>query len=378
MANQEEQRDSSTKPQADVGRLRVPLETWLSQQWPGAQRVQVDDLRAPSASGYSGETVFFRARWNEGSTPRQRRLVLRSDPQESPVYPQQTETPWPSVEVQYRAMEAVRRAGGGPIAALVGFEPSKELLGGPFFVMEFVEGEVPGDTPLYTQQGFFVDAAPHQRRRLVESGLSVLAGLHTIDWRAAGLDWLAPSGSQPGLGRQFEVYRRHAEQELRGREHTLLQEAFRWLERGFPGEGGAGLSWGDSRPGNMIFASFECAAVTDWEAVALGPPELDLGWWLMFDRFAHEGAGTGRLEGDPTREEQRAFYAQQAGRDVSDTHYYEVFAAMRLAVAMIHTGDRLTAAGTVPVSMNLGIHNPGTQVLADLLGIKYAWLSPGS
>ena len=71
-------------------------------------------------------------------------------------------------------------------------------------------------------------------------------------------------------------------------------------------------------------------------------------------------------------------HARQAGRDVGDTHYYEVFAAMRLAVAMIHTGDRLTAAGTVPASMNLAIHNPGTQVLADLLGIKYAWLSPGS
>jgi aminoglycoside phosphotransferase (APT) family kinase protein len=378
MANQEEQRDNSVKPEADVARLRVPLETWLSQQWPGAQHVQVDELCAPRGSGYSSETVIFQVRWNEGTTPRQRRLVLRIDPQLSPVYPQQTESPWPSVEVQYRAMEAVRRAGGGPIAPLVGFEQSTELLGGPFFVMEFVQGEVPADTPLYSQKGFFVDAAPHERRRLVESGLSVLAGLHTINWRVAGLGWLAPSGSRPGLGRQLEVYRRHAEQELRGRAHPLLQEAFRWLDRGFPGEGDVGLSWGDARLGNMIFADFECAAVTDWEAVALGPPELDLGWWLMFDRFAHEGAGADRLEGDPTREEQRAFYARQAGRNVGDTHYYEVFAATRLAVAMIHTGDRLTAAGTVPASMNLAIHNPGTQVLADLLGMKYAWLNPGS
>jgi len=217
---------------------------------------------------------------------------------------------------------------------------------------------------------------PSSAANCLESGLAVLAGLHKIDWRVAGLDWLAPPGTRPGLGRQFEVYRRHAEQELRGREHRLLQEAYCWLEREFPGERDVGLSWGDARPGNMIFADFKCAAVTDWEAVALGPPELDLGWWLMFDRFAHEGAGAARLEGDPTREEQRAIYARQTGREVGDTHYFEVFAAMRLAVAMIHTGDRLTAAGTVPASMNLGIHNPGTQVLADLLGIKYAWLSP--
>jgi aminoglycoside phosphotransferase (APT) family kinase protein len=277
-------------------------------------------------------------------------------------------------------MKAVTRAGGGPLAPLVGFESSTELLGGPFFVMGFVEGEVPADTPLYSQQGFFVDASPGDRRRLVESGLSVLAGLHKINWRTAGFGWLSPVGSRPGLGRQLEVYRRHAEREVRGRTHALLQEGFGWLEREFPGEdeNKVGLSWGDARIGNMIFADFECVAVTDWEAVALGPPELDLGWWLMFDHFAHEGAGTDRLEGEPTREQQRAFYAKQAGRDVGDTHYYEVFAAMRFAVAMIRTGDRLTKAGTVPPSMNLPIHNPGTQVLADLLGINYTWLSPDS
>jgi len=378
MSRQQEQGEASVKPEADVARLRGPLEKWLAMRWAGAEGIRVDDLRAPSGSGYSSETVFFRVRWTAEGTPRERRLVLRIDPQVSPVYPQQTVAPWPSVRVQYRAMEAVTRAGGGPIAPLVGFEEGTELLGGPFFVMEFVRGNVPADTPLYSQQGFFVEAAPHQRRRLVESGLSALASLHEIDWRAAGLDWLAPPGTRPGLGRQLEVYRHHADKELRGRTHALLEKAFDWLEREFPGDGDVGLSWGDARPGNMIFDDFNCVAVTDWEAVALGPPELDLGWWLMFDRFAHEGAATERLGGEPSREEQRAFYARQAGRDVGETHYYEVFAAMRFAVAMIRTGDRLTEAGTVPVSMKLPIHNPGAQVLADLLGIKYMWLSPGS
>jgi len=342
----------------------------------GATAFQVDDLGTPRASGYSNETVFFRARWREAGAPHEGRYVLRAEPKRPPVYPYQTKSRRPSVEVQYAAMEGVARAGGGPIAPLVGYEPGPELLGVPFFVMGFVEGEVPGDTPLYTKEGFFAEARPAQRRILVENGLDALARIHTLDWRKTGLEWLASDGEtdESPLARQLAIYRRYADAELGDRQHAVLREAFAWSERELPVSPPTGIAWGDARPGNMIFQDFRCASITDWEAVALGPAELDLGWWLMFDRFAHESSGGERLDGEPTRAEQRAFYARRVGRKVTHTHWYEVFAALRFTTVMIRNGDRMTADGLIPESMNMAIHNPASQVLADLLGISYSWL----
>jgi len=323
----------SAKPETDLSLLRAPLEQWLKGQWAGAAELQVDALGTPRASGYSNETVFFRARWREEGATREGRYVLRAEPGRPPVYPYQTRPPRPSVEVQYAAMQGVARAGGGPIAPLIGFESDPGLFGVPFFVMGFVEGEVPGDTPLYTKEGFFAEAEPRQRRRVVESGLEALACIHTLDWHATGLDWLAGESQtdECPLARQLAIYRRYAEAELRD-------------------------------------------SITDWEAVALGPAELDLGWWLMFDRFAHESSGVERLEGEPTRAEQRSFYAERVEREVANTHWYEVFAALRFTAVMIRNGDRMTADGLIPASMNMAIHNPASQVLADLLGIPYSWL----
>ncbi len=359
----------------DVSHCQAPLEAWLSQRWPSCKDVVVDNLSSPKASGYSNETVFFRAHWREGGERHERRYVARIEPAQEPIFPDQTAVSMPSVEVQFRTMEAVAAASTVPLAGRVGFESDRRFLGRPFFVMDFVEGDVLTDNPLYTiQPGFFMEAAPAQRRRLVENGLSVLVDLHHIDWTHAGLDWLVPAAASPGLGRQLEIYHRYAHHALKGRTHAILSAGLEWLARELPAEGEVRLSWGDARPGNMIFANFECAAVTDWEGVAIAPADLDLGWWLMFDRFAHECAGVERLEGEPTREEQRAMYAAKAGRACGDTHYFEVFAALRFAAVMIVNCDRMTAAGQLAASIPMAVHNPASQILAGLLDLPYSWM----
>ena len=72
-----------------------------------------------------------------------------------------------------------------------------------------------------------------------------------------------------------------------------------------------GLCWGDPRPGNIIWRDVQPVCATDFEAASIAPPELDVGWWLMFDRTMHEGAGGERLGGDPSREDR----ADQARED---------------------------------------------------------------
>src|SRR6202022_2277679 len=96
------------------------------------------------------------------------------------------------------------------MAPLVGYEPDAAVLGAEFFVMGFVEGQVPIENPLYTRSGFFVDAAPADRGRMISHGLGVLARIHAIDWQQAELDWLYTPGACPGAAYQLEVWERYA------------------------------------------------------------------------------------------------------------------------------------------------------------------------
>ena len=85
------------------------------------------------------------------------------------------------------------------------------------------------------------------------------------------------------------------------------------------------------------------------------------------DRTCHEGAGVARLEGEPTREEQRHLYAAAAGRDVPDTRLVEVFAATRYAAIVVRVMNRAVARGHMPADHAVWLDNPATVALGQLL-----------
>ena len=281
------------------------------------------------------------------------------------MYPRQAPGLDVEIDIQYKAMMAIRDHSRVPIAPLVGYEADPDLFGAPFYVMGFIDGAVPIEHPIYTSEGFFADAQPEQRRHMLEHGLSILAEIHAIDWQAAKLTWLVYD--TPGMARQLDLWLGFIEEELDGRRHPVLEQALAWLQTDMPKDPSIGLCWGDSRPGNMIWRDFNCVCVCDFENVYIGPPELDLAWWLMFDRYAHEAQGIERLPGEPSREQQHDFYAQCAGREIGDTYYYEMFAAVRYAAIVVRVMNRLVARGELPKDQTLWIDNPVADMLADMM-----------
>jgi len=195
----------------------------------------------------------------------------------------------------------------------------------------------------------------------------VLARVHAFDWRAAGLDWLIAPGAEPSTARQLAIWEQYGIQELAGREHPLLDRAYEYLHAEPPAEEAPVLNWGDPRPGNVIWDDFAPACVTDFEAASIAPPLVDLGWWLMFDRWSHETMGAERLAGEPTRAEQTELYAGFVGRDVPDTRYFEVLAAARYAVIVVRVMNRLVARGDMPTDQTIWLDNPASTCLAQLL-----------
>ncbi|MFO0689925.1 MAG: phosphotransferase family protein [Myxococcota bacterium] len=358
-----------SKAVADPESYREALDRWMRARLPQAKDLRVHDVDMPRATGFSNETVFFRASWSESGQARTQRFVARIEPPDGGLFPEQSAACRVSVEVQYRIMKAVAEAGIVPMPKLVAYEGDRGVLGRPFFVMEFVEGVIPADVPRYSQAGFLVDqATPAERERMVREGVLVMAKLARVDWRTLGLGWLDGKGrGEPTLADQLELYRRYVERELAGRDHPVLMRSLEWLARNAPAAP-TGISWGDSRLGNVIWQDYRAAAVCDWEAVALCPPEADIGWWVMFDRQSFDDFGAPRMAGFPTREEMVAIWEQASGRRVRDTiDYWEIFGCMRFDAIMIKLGDRLVRAGIVPAAVEMWRENGTTQSLDRLL-----------
>jgi aminoglycoside phosphotransferase (APT) family kinase protein len=345
---------------------RAALEAWLRGRT-GDDDVTVGEFGKPK-SGFSAETLIFDV---HGARDGSERLVLRKEVPDPAVYPQQVPGLDVEIDIQYRVMRALDRAASGspgvvaPVAPLVGYEPDATVLGSPFFVMRYVAGDVPTESPPYTETGFFVDASPADRRRMIDNGLRALAAVHRIDWRNAGLEWLVAPGSTPGTRYQLALWEDYARRELGDRTHPLLDTALTWLHEHLPAGETAGFSWGDPRPGNIIWQDFEVACLTDFEAASITVPEHDLGWWLMFDRTMHPDGS--RLPGDPSRDEQRAMYEEHAGRTVGDTTFHEIFAATRYTAIVVRVMNRLEGRGQLPSDHTIWRDNPASTCLAEML-----------
>jgi aminoglycoside phosphotransferase (APT) family kinase protein len=342
------------------------LEAWLQPRLPDASYLKVTHGGKPG-SGFSAETTIIDASWVSGGEAQNRKFVLRKETPDPPVYPTQVPGVTIEVDIQYRIMEAVADHSDVPIAPLVGYEGDPSVLGAEFFVMGFVEGVVPIESPPYPEAGFFTELSPESRRTMLDHGLRTLAAVHAIDWKAAGLDWLT-AGEAPTTERQLDLWTAYAHRELAGRDHPLLARALEWLHANLPPEGEPSLCWGDPRPGNVIWCDDAPAVVTDFEAASIAPPLVDLGWWLMFDRTMHESVGiTERAPGDLSRDEQRARYEHHVGHPIGDTTWYEVFAAARYCAIVVRVMNRLVERGQMPADHRVWIENPVVPCLAALM-----------
>jgi aminoglycoside phosphotransferase (APT) family kinase protein len=178
----------------DDGGGLAALEMWLTTRLPDASYLKLTREGKPG-SGFSAETTILSGSWLEGGDVRSQKFVLRKETPDPPVYPTQVPGLTTEVDIQHRIMAAVASSSDVPIAPLLGYEPDPSVLGAPFFVMGFVDGVVPIESPMYTVAGFFTELTPEQRRTMVDHGVRTLAALHAIDWKAAGLEWLAASST---------------------------------------------------------------------------------------------------------------------------------------------------------------------------------------
>src|SRR6266536_1325829 len=236
---------------------------------------------------------------------------------------------------EYRVLTALHGT-AIPVPAPVAFCPDPEVIGAPFYLMEYVDGLV-----LRTREDGD-QVTEDQARQLSERLAGMLAAIHGVDIAAVGLtDFGRPAGY---LARQLARWQRQwelsATREMPG--YSGLVER---LTAGLPDSAHAALVHGDFRIDNMLVVlgdQPEIAAVVDWEMCTLGDPLADLGLTLMYwadpadEEWRSIGVGAG-VTARPvvfSRAQLARRYAELTGLDISGIGYYMAFGCFKLAVVL--------------------------------------------
>ena len=331
----------------DAEDLRRRLEPWLRERLsdPGAA---ITNVSVPASQGFSSETIFVAS--SAG------RFVVKAPPTGDTIFPSY------DLEAQFRCMQLVRQHSDVPAAPVRWYERDTAVLGRPFYVMDHVDGQIPPDNLPYTMEGFLLEASPEEQRRLYDSTLDVLAGLHRLDWQTCGFGFLdRPKFGATGLEQQLGEWSAYLDWVARGEPHPVAEKALARLRATLPSSPPpTGLSWGDSRIGNVIYRDFEGVAVLDWEMAGLAPGEVDLAWFFLMHRFFTVGIGVADLAGFPPEDEGTAAYEARLGRPVHDLDWYVLFAAFRYAAILIRMYQKMSPGSSDD-------DNLAVQLLATLL-----------
>ncbi|PXA82857.1 phosphotransferase family protein [Nostoc sp. 3335mG] len=259
--------------------LETRIAAYLRHCMPDASDVSVDEL-GRIHGGSSQETFRLRARWAEGGTAIERRLILRREPPSGLVIADR--------DLEYTVYAAL--AGRGvPVPAVHFLELDPVWLDRPFFIMEMMAGK-PGH--------FWESDDPYEGHdaAIGRDFWHHLGTLAAIDHRAAGLDGLR---NGTATGRFWESELDHYEAIIDAGEYVVeptLRAALRWLRRNPPPEPAKpAIVHGDYRAGNFLFTpDGRISAILDWEMAHIGDPLEDIAWalnpmWPMTRHFPLEG-----------------------------------------------------------------------------------------
>jgi aminoglycoside phosphotransferase (APT) family kinase protein len=346
--------------------IKDDLQAWLQTQLPDASDVTVDNLNVPQASGMSNLTILFDASWTVDGVTSTEQLVARVAPEGPAVFMDY------DLVKEFRVMQALAERTSVPVPRARWVEEDASVLGAQFLVMECATGEIPSDDPPFTAAGWVLELEPDLQRALCVNSLGVLADIHRADWRALGLDFLVPADGVHPFDADVDLWRRVFDWGRAGDENATVEAGFQWIAEHRPATfSDTVLNWGDARVGNMMFApDLTVNAVLDWEMVCLGPPEVELGWWLFLLRHHTEGIGAPLPAGFLTREEAIATYESFSGRPALDVDFYEVWAAVRLSALMHRAGNLMIELGMLPPDAPMKYNNPASQLLAKLIGVE--------
>lgn len=236
-----------------------------------------------------------------------------------------------AVDREFRVISALYPL-GFPVARPYGLCEDTDVAGTMFYVMDMVEGRILWD-------GTLPASSPTERRAIYEAKVKTFAQLHSVDWRAAGLE---------GFGKESDYIARQTHRwtkQYKASETAPVADMDRlidWLPKNIPTNETTTIVHGDYRLDNMVLHPTESKviAVLDWELSTLGDPLADFTYHLM--NWAMPSSDPARpslkdipdlkAHGIPTMDEYVELYCAHSGRSgLPELDYYFAYNAFRLA-----------------------------------------------
>jgi aminoglycoside phosphotransferase (APT) family kinase protein len=238
---------------------------------------------------------------------------------------------------EYRILCALDDAGFDQIPQPIAVCEDTSVIGAPFFVMQWVEGDVirVDDAARWQPQ-----LTPRDWKVISEAFCDQLVKLHALNIEATGLFTLGkPSGY---IRRQVEGWSQRYEVAQTDDVPQVVQVA-EWLARHLPEEVAPTLLHNDFKYDNAILDPNQLThirAMLDWEMATVGDPRMDLGTALSYWSEAADGPfersfNLTWLPGNLTRREFVERYTDRSGQDYRrDMVYFYVFGLFKNAVVM--------------------------------------------
>ena len=229
-----------------------------------------------------------------------------------------------AVDREYKVITALQNT-EVPVPKTYGLCEDADIIGTPFFVMDFLDGTVYWDLLLSEQ-------SPQERMEIYANKNKVIAELHNVDYESVGLSDYGKPGNY--IARQVS---RWTKQYLASETENIpaMNNLIDWLPPNIPDEDETSIVHGDYRLDNMVFCSNNnVMGVLDWELSTLGHPIADFNYhcisWknipqLADQKFCNEN-------GIPTEEEYRNMYSRYTGKKLDENwEFYTIFNIFKLA-----------------------------------------------
>lgn len=227
---------------------------------------------------------------------------------------------------QARCIDALSKAPGVTVPAVLFSDPGGPLDVPPFFATPFLPGECV--EPLLVAPTRPVPEGVARARAF--AAVEVLVAMRNADVAALGL------GDEPPATPADEVRRwlrtlETVPDDLR----TGYRPAAEALLATAPDLLGPVVVHGDYRLGNMLCLGPTITGIIDWELWTVSDPRIDLTWMLFFtDDAEHPSARHGVPSGVPRRAELLAAYESRVGEPVRDLEWFDALTCFKEAAAM--------------------------------------------
>jgi aminoglycoside phosphotransferase (APT) family kinase protein len=297
---------------------RERLTAWFSEQLPDADLVELEGFDAV-ATGHSSETFLLTLIERSGDSERRRDVVVRQRP------------PEPGLLEPYdlqRQFDILKGLAGSDVRAprALWIEPTGQVLGKPFFVMDRLDGEVWEQQPIPAE----MEGEPGRLRRMGESLVDQLAAIHLVDLAESGLDRLGDGAGF--VDRELDRWEGEMRRVQRG-PLPAMERMIEELRRQQPEPNPQiTLVHGDPKPGNFGFRGDEVSAVYDWELAAIGDPLTDIGYLELLWAIP---VGITSRPSSLTVDEFVARYEQRTGMAVRHRRWYRAMQIFKVDVIQL-------------------------------------------